>query len=858
MQRSTHPAQFHSLTEVTLKKQQVEVDIPEWEEEKERYEDVGFLTSMLLVLLGNYAQTGHFGGPLSYTAANVAVHLGGPKNGGLSYDIREPKNPLADKFMLTGGHCIPTCYALWMILYEAMQREYEATGDTTYKCPPEAAIWSIDALGFRRSPGAVKTLLQKAGLEDNELFKQARIRGIRPLMGHSETTDVTNDVNGGPSGVGVATSAGKAMFWDFVGAPPSIKVIAFEGEFAFTEGHAQELKTIALAQQVGKRLRLFFSYNNAGIDDSLVGGVIKDKYGTQYDVANQFYSYGWNVFTLDEGHSYQHLLAVFKAMEEWPADDRRPMVVIAKTIKGWWPGAVGGKIVSPTLGAVDQIVGYPSHPYGHAMNSDYFRALAHSFENRYDLKFVGIDQPAPKTERERLIQFKTNVDIALSVLSRNRLGTWIAHRLLAIARTVPVDPPLRFPRDINPFSDERLRVKNLPSHPIQVTLKHPTSGKEITANIALFSPPGQKKGARRAISEIGKWINYVTDNRLLTIAADLSHSINVEGCNLTGHYDAVENVGGTRLKAGIQECANAATVCGLVSQTLSADPDVHAGVWAISGTYGAFTPFMYTPVRIFSQQNQDSPFRLGLVTIIAGHSGPETAADARSHFGIFAPQVWTLFPEGQVINLYLWDYNDVAPAYFAAVQAALANKNIGVIVVHVARPDTLVAERSTFADPDIQAAAKGAYLIREFDDKNPRMGTVLVQGCSSTVNLLQCLPRLEAAGINVRVVAVVSEDLFRLQSEEYQEAIMPLAARFDCMAITTGTKRMLPLSSLGPLTKKYSLSADFDDRWRTGGLEEDIIAEAHLDSDTIEQAIKRFAEERHLRLLQQRNAFAAL
>jgi hypothetical protein len=49
--------------------------------------------------------------------------------------------------------------------------------------------------------------------------------------------------------------------------------------------------------------------------------------------------------------------------------------------------------------------------------------------------------------------------------------------------------------------------------------------------------------------------------------------------------------------------------------------DVHAGVWGLSGTYGAFTPFFYLPVRIFSQQNQDSPFKLGVLTIVAGHSG---------------------------------------------------------------------------------------------------------------------------------------------------------------------------------------------------------------------------------------------
>ena len=41
-----------------------------------------------------------------------------------------------------------------------------------------------------------------------------------------------------------------------------------------TEGHAQELKTQALALQVGKRLRVILSDNNAGIDDVLLGGVV--------------------------------------------------------------------------------------------------------------------------------------------------------------------------------------------------------------------------------------------------------------------------------------------------------------------------------------------------------------------------------------------------------------------------------------------------------------------------------------------------------------------------------------------------------------------------------------------------------
>ena len=108
--------------------------------DRERLEDVGFMTCMTLVLLGNYAQTGHFGGPLAYTPFNVAVHLAGPDFGGLRYDYRRPKHPYCDKFMLAGGHTIPTCYALWMIMGEALARKYKATGDKRYYVDPHVAM----------------------------------------------------------------------------------------------------------------------------------------------------------------------------------------------------------------------------------------------------------------------------------------------------------------------------------------------------------------------------------------------------------------------------------------------------------------------------------------------------------------------------------------------------------------------------------------------------------------------------------------------------------------------------------------------------------------------------------------------
>ena len=819
--------------------------------ERERLADIGYMTCMTLTLLGNYAQTGHFGGPVAYTPFNVASHLAGPDSGGLRYDYRRPKHPYADKFMLAAGHCAPTCYALWMIMGEALYRKYQATGDRRYYVAPDLAMLSVDALGFRRGAGALKSLLSDQGLADHPLFVQAKGRGVRALSGHIESTDVTNDVNGGPSGIGIATAAGKAAFWDIIGAPAgSPKVIAFEGEFAMCAGHAQEVKTQAVALQVGKRLRIFFSDNNAGIDDALIGGVVPRKFES-YRLIDQWTSYGWNVFSIPDGHDYDQIAGVLKTMEDWDPKDRRPMIVFGKTTKGYWPGAVQGK-----LGGTDQIVGYPSHPYAFKMNSEYFVSLAKTFEDHYGVEFSGIRNGAVTDPRERLIQFKSNMDVAMSVLDQNGLGDWLADRLVEIGDTVKDDFPVRIDIKRDPFLDDRLRVANLPEDQQTLTVKNAVSGTDKAVKIALFRKYGEVAGARRAISEIVKWLNYVTDNRALTLAADLSESVNLEHGSLWGHYDPDANPLGTRLKAAIQEAGNASTAIGLVSQNASVDPEKFAGVWAFSGTYGAFTPLMYLPSRVWSQQNQDSKFRTGVLHILAGHSGPETAADARTHFGIFSPQVWKLFPSGQVINLSFWDYNDVAPGYFAAAEIAARDKKVGIIIIEVARPDFKVADRTKFADPDLRAAAKGLYVIRDFAPGKPKHGYVVAQGSSATFNLVSVLPRLEQAGVNVKVISAISEELFDHQPEAYRHSVLPAEAVLDLMFVSSGTRRMWPLRNVGSLTDEYSMTSDWDNQWLTGGLEADVIAEAHLDAESIFSGVQRFAADRPQRIERQRALLA--
>ena len=590
-----------------------------------------------------------------------------------------------------------------------------------------------------------------------------------------------------------------------VGAPVNQpKVIAFEGEFALCAGHAQELKTQALALKVGKRLRVMFSENNAGIDDSLMGGVIDSKY-TGYDFVEQWKSYGWNVMTMANGHDYDQIVGALKAMDDVDPTDRRPIIVIGKTIKGYWPTASNGKIA----GSTDQVVGYPSHPYAMKMNSDYFVTLAKTFEDKYGVEFQGIRNGAVTDTKERLVQFKTNMDVAMSVLEKNGLGDWLADRIVEIGDQVKDDFKLQHRRQAGSVP-RRAPARREPSgRHADHQGEEPGVGRGEGSQDRAVPKAGEVAGARRGISEVIKWCNYVTGGRVATIAADLSESVNMEHGSLWGHYDPEKNPAGTRLKAAIQEAGNASTAIGIVGQNASLDPEKFAGMWAWSGTYGAFTPLMYLPARVWSQQNQDSKFRTGVLHILAGHSGPETAADARTHFGIFAPQVWKLFPRGQVINVSFWDYNDVAAGYFAAAEIAAREKKVGIIAIEVARPDFPVADRSKFADTDVRAAAKGLYVIRDFAPGKPKHGYVVAQGSSATFNLVQMLPKLEEAGINVKVISAISEELFDHQPEAYRNSVLPPEAVYDLMFISSGTRRMWPLRNVGPLTDEYSMTSDF-------------------------------------------------
>jgi hypothetical protein len=378
---------------------------------------------------------------------------------------------------------------------EALYRKFKATGDKKYYVAPKDGFLSIDALGFRRGAGVLKTLLQEQGtrrraaVRAGERGQPRHSRAVGPYrIDRPEQRRQRRTVGGGPgdcSREGRVLGHGRRSRGSAQGDRLRRRVRAVRRSRAGVEdaGARAEGRQAASRHVLG---------NNAGIDDSLMGGVIDAKY-TGYDFIEQWKSYGWNVMTMSNGHDYDQIVGALKAMDDVDPSDRRPIIVIGKTIKGYWPTAANGKIAAST----DQVVGYPSHPYAMKMNSDYFVALCKTFEDKYGVEFQGIRNGAVTDTKQRLIQFKTNMDVAMSLLDKNGLGDWLADRIVEIGDQVKDDFKLSIDVKQDPFLDDRLRVANLPTDTQTVKVKNPSSGAEKEVKIALFKKAGEVAGARR-------------------------------------------------------------------------------------------------------------------------------------------------------------------------------------------------------------------------------------------------------------------------------------------------------------------------------------------------------------------------
>lgn len=372
----------------------------------------------------------------------------------------------------------------------------------------------------------------------------------------------------------------------------------------------------------------------------------------------------------------------------------------------------------------------------------------------------------------------------------------------------------------------------------------------------LFVAPGEKAPNRVGFSKYASYINSKSIEKygrplVIAMSADLADSTNISGFAKGyngspdfGLYDKDTNPDSPLMPQGITEFTNSGMLAGLATVNLNEDPySEFNGFYGAMSTYGSFSYLKYGPIRLFSQVAQDSNLKVGKLIWVAGHSGPETAEDSRTHFGIFAPGVTQLLPDGHIINLHPWEHNEVAPA----LAAALAT-DVPIVALHLTRPPVEIPDRKALNMASHMEAAKGAYIIKDYDKSRPEEGVVIIRGTSCTNSLMKILPRFDAKNHNIKIVAAISWELFQRQPVDYRSSIISDQEWMDAMVITNGALRLMHKWVANRVVVKYSMSPDFDNRWRTGGSLEEIVAESKLDPTSIWEGINRFAKEREQRL----------
>ena len=751
-----------------------------------KWEVIGDLIDQSIDLMLNIRQSGHPGGSRSKVPFMVATTLGA----GMRWDVRKPDSPFGDRYVLVAGHCNPGTYAMLAVYNEALRIMHERTGDAKYLVPhaEERMLTWEDLLWLRHN----KELPGHAEMEGKTLFFK---------------------FNTGPSGHGAPAALGEAMALKHAGA--DTKVFAVEGEGGHTAGCHHEVKNSAYGLGLDNLVYLL-DWNDHGIDSFANSEVAA---GTPTD---WFAPYGWRVAGAEDGHDYEQITKALLDIVHAEDTEGRPGCVWFKTRKGRGYGVFDAA----------------SHGKSHGRNSEMFWACREEFASKYGVTFEGHGDTTDTGEDGCREQSKSWFQTVFSVLRDTEgLAEYLADTLVGLGESIPEKPEGLTLDAARNMHEDRGWLDELPAE--------------------LFLEPGAKAANKDGFAKFGAWVNSLARERMgrplvLACSADLADSTAISGFAKNfgdkqnfGWYERSSNTQGALLPQQITEFTNAGLMVGAATVNMSDAPmEQFMGYWGACSTYGSFSYLKYGMMRLFSQLAQDCELKVGKVIWVAGHSGPETAEDSRTHFGIFSPVVTQLFPEGHVINLRPWEHNEVAPALAAALKT-----DVPIIALHLTRPGVVIPDRAAMGIPSHMEAARGAYVLRDHDTTRPKAGTVIVEGTSTMESIIELLPRFhDGSAPNVKIVATSSYELFMRQPKEYRDSVLHKSDWLDSTVISNGSRIGMHPWLSSKVAEQYAMTSDHDDRWRTGGSVAEVKVEARIDAESLFAGITRFANDREERL----------
>ena len=134
--------------------------------------------------------------------------------------------------------------------------------------------------------------------------------------------------------------------------------------------------------------------------------------------------------------------------------------------------------------------------------------------------------------------------------------------------------------------------------------------------------------------------------------------------------------------------------------------------------------------------------------------------------------------------------------------------DVPILALHLTRPAIEIPDRQKLGMPCHTEAAKGAYVIRDYQPGKPQDGTFFVQGTSAMANLVKILPDLEQ--YNLKLVYVSSDELFERQPKAYQDRILTPFDKKNSTVITTRAKMLMNNWLFYKSNQAYALCSYWD------------------------------------------------
>ena len=243
---------------------------------------------------------------------------------------------------------------------------------------------------------------------------------------------------------------------------------------------------------------------------------------------------------------------------------------------------------------------------------------------------------------------------------------------------------------------------------------------------------------------------------MIVSSADLSNSDKTDGFLKKTHAFKKGDFSGAFLKAGVSELSMACICIGM---------SLHGGIIAACGTFFVFSDYMKPALRMAALMEQPVKFIWTHDAFRVGEDGPTHEPVEQEAQVRLLEKLKNHKGHNSMLVLRPADVEETTIAWKLAME-------------NMSTPTALILSRQNIvnlpAGTDYSQAAKGAYIIADADE-NPDV--ILVASGSEVSTLVAGAELLRKEGVKVRIVSAPSEGLFRNQSKEYQESILPAGAK---------------------------------------------------------------------------------